>query len=314
MRKFLRTIKPQDLRIETIGFIGLGNMGGPMALNLQKKGNYEVIAYDVSQEQLNKYQKEGLKTCTTLKELSKKANKFITMLPNSSHVQTVCEGPEGLFAQSEKGSLIIDSSTISFQSALNLYKSALQNSKKYIDTPVSGGVGAATAGTLTFMVGAENIQIFNECKNLLQFMGKNIINCEKPGAGQIAKACNNMALAIQMIATSEAISLGVKLGIDPKILSNIINTSSGRCWSSEVYNPCPGIMENVPSSKNYEGGFATELMIKDLGLAVEAAKQVNADTPLGIHAKYIYEQIIKSGLNRKDFSVVYQLITQNKIK
>lgn len=154
-----------------------------------------------------------------------------------------------------------------------------------MDAPVSGGVGAATAGTLTFMVGSNTEQIFQRTQEYLQFMGKKVINCQKEGAGQIAKACNNMALAIEMIAVSEAMTMGKKLGIDSKVLADIMNVSSSYCWSSQVYNPCPGVIETVPSSKNYEGGFASELMLKDLGIAIAAAEQSGSSVPLGSASK-----------------------------
>ncbi|EAR82501.1 3-hydroxyisobutyrate dehydrogenase (macronuclear) [Tetrahymena thermophila SB210] len=315
MRRIARSLNnSQYLRAETVGFIGLGNMGGPMALNLARKGGFEVIAFDVNKDSLKKYAKEGLAVCEDVTVLARKANKFVTMLPNSSHVSSVLEGENGLFQKSAKNSLFIDSSTISYHAAIKIYENAKKVNQRYIDAPVSGGVGAATAGTLTFMVGAENKELFQECKNLLQHMGKNIANCEKPGAGSIAKICNNMALGIEMIAVAEAISLGKKLGIDPKVLSSIMNTASGRCWSSEVYNPCPGVLENVPASKGYEGGFACELMLKDLGLAADAAKQASADVPLGNHAKDIYQKLVELGLNRKDFAIVYDVLLNNKLK
>jgi 3-hydroxyisobutyrate dehydrogenase len=176
-----------------------------------------------------------------------------------------------LFKNAAKNSLVIDCSTISPSVAMALNASGKSQGHTYVDAPVSGGVTGAAAGTLTFMVGAEDHSIFEKVKPFLECMGKSIFNCEKVGAGQIAKVCNNMALAIEMIGISEALALGAKLGMDSKILTNIMKVSSSRCWSVDTYNPVPGIMENVPASRDYQGGFACELMLKDLRLAQGAA-------------------------------------------
>ena len=183
----------------------------------------------------------------------------------------------------------------------------------YVDAPVSGGVTGAAAGTLTFMVGAENTDIFSIVKPILECMGKNLFNCDKVGAGQIAKVCNNMALAIEMIGISESLALGKSLGMDLKILNNIMKVSTSRCWSVDTYNPVPGVMENVPASRNYDGGFACDLMLKDVGLALEAAREVNCKTELGDHSKDIYERLSRGGLGKKDFGVVYDAIINKKL-
>lgn len=218
----------------------------------------------------------------------------------------------GLFKNSKKNSLVIDCSTISPTVAMSLNSDGKKHNITYVDAPVSGGVTGAAAGTLTFMVGAENAEVFNTVKPFLECMGKNIFNCEKVGAGQIAKVCNNMALAIEMIGISEALALGAKLGMDSKILTKIMSSSSSRCWSVDTYNPVPGVMENVPASRDYERGFACELMLKDLKLALGVADEVKCNAELGDKSREIYERLVKAGLSKKDFGVIYDVILKNK--
>jgi 3-hydroxyisobutyrate dehydrogenase len=195
---------------------------------------------------------------------------------------------------------------------MSLNSAAKTHGITYVDAPVSGGVTGAAAGTLTFMVGAETESIFGTIKPFLECMGKSIFNCEKVGAGQIAKVCNNMALAIEMIGISEALALGAKLGMDSKILTNIMKVSSSRCWSVDTYNPVPGVMENVPASRDYERGFACELMLKDVKLALGVAAEVHCKTELGEKSKEVYEGLVKAGLAKKDFGVIYDVILKNK--
>jgi 3-hydroxyisobutyrate dehydrogenase len=235
------------------------------------------------------------------------------MLPNSEHSQSVCQAEGGLFANAPKDSLVIDCSTISPTVAIALNQAARPFGITYVDAPVSGGVTGSAAGTLTFMVGAENAATFERVKPFLECMGKSIFNCDKIGAGQIAKVCNNMALAIEMIGISEALALGAKLGMDQKILTNIMKVSSSRCWSVDTYNPVPGVMENVPAGRDYERGFACDLMLKDIKLALAVAGEVGCKTELGDKSKQIYEKISKDGYGRKDFGVVYDLIVKNKL-
>ena len=178
----------------------------------------------------------------------------------------------------------------------------------HVDAPVSGGVGGAEAGTLTFMVGAENEQVFERCKPVLQGMGKNFFNCGLSGAGQIAKLANNIQLATQMIGTAEALAMGIALGMDAKTLTNIMAVSTARCHCVDAYNPVPGVLPNSPASRNYDRGFATELMHKDVGLALDAAKSVGVKTELGKHSYDIYGELMKQGLNKKDFGVIYDVL------
>ncbi len=216
------------------------------------------------------------------------ADVVVTMLPSNPHVLEVYMGADGVFSKAKANALLIDASTIDPAVAQRVGARAAELRTRFLDAPVSGGVGGAAAGTLTFMVGGA-VPDFEEAKDLLQLMGKNIVHCGASGTGQVTKICNNMLLAITMIGTSEAMSLGVKLGVDPKLLASIINTSSGRNWSCDTYNPCPGVMSNVPASRGYTGGFGSALMSKDLGLAMAAASGAKAAVPLGSLANEIYK-------------------------
>jgi 3-hydroxyisobutyrate dehydrogenase len=251
------------------------------------------------------------------------------MLPSSPHVRDVSASgvpvygynafqqrivqvyENSVFAAAKPGALLIDCSTIDPTVTRALNASATTRKLRMIDAPVSGGVGGAEAGTLTFMVGGVSAD-FETAKTVLQAMGKNIVHCGAPGTGQIAKLCNNLVLGISMNAVSEAMNLGVKLGADPKVLAAIINTSSGRCWSSEVYNPVPGVLPNVPSSRGYTGGFGSALMAKDIGLALDAAKSAGVPLPTGATAFNIYQIMLSQGMGGKDFSAVYAFLRGNK--
>jgi 3-hydroxyisobutyrate dehydrogenase len=228
----------------------------------------------------------------------------------SQHVREVYLGKDGLFGSTDSGTLFIDSSTTEPHTSIEMSKEAEKLGVTFMDAPVSGGVGAATAGTLTFIVGGSKSG-FDRAKPLLDLMGKNVVHCGENGAGQATKICNNMMLGISMIGTSEALNLGIKLGLDPKVLSNVLNMSSGRSWSSDTYNPCPGVIEGVPSSRDYEGGFGTALMAKDLGLAQDAATTTKSPTPLGSLAHQIYRLMCAKGLSGKDFSVIFKYLQEN---
>ena len=232
------------------------------------------------------------------------------MLPASQHVKSVYLGQEGLLANVFKQTALIDSSTIDPQTAREVASLAIAQGNVMLDAPVSGGTAGAEAGTLTFMVGGDS-SVFDKFKDIFSKMGKNIVYCGESGNGQVAKVANNMLLGISMIGTAEAMSLGVSLGMDPKILAGIINTSSGRCWSSDTYNPFPGVLENVPSSRGYTGGFGTDLMLKDLGLAVEAAKVAKQPIPLGSLAQQMYQTFSLQGYGALDFSAIINLFRKN---
>ncbi|XP_036140472.1 3-hydroxyisobutyrate dehydrogenase, mitochondrial [Monomorium pharaonis] len=289
-----------------IGFVGLGNMGGYMAQNLLKKG-YELIVYDVNKLAVTSLVEAGASCASSAAEMSKEAEVIISMLPSNEHVLDVYTGKNGVLSAAKKNALLIDSSTVDPSVSQLVASQARERNLRFIDSPVSGGVNAAKDGTLTFMVGGSEIN-FNDAKSILEALGSRIVHCGDIGMGQAAKLCNNMLLAISMIGTAEAFNLGQKLGLDPKVLADIVNSSSGRCWSSDVYNPVPGILPNVPSSKNYEGGFGTTLMAKDLGLAQSAATRMQAPIPLGSLAHQIYRAVIAQGFSNKDFSVIYQFL------
>lgn len=288
-----------------IGFIGLGNMGLPMALNLLKAG-HEVIGFDLVQSQLDSFTAAGGTVANNANATAIGADVLISMLPASRHVEGLYLGDTGLLANADPKTLLIDCSTISPKVAQAVAAAAKIKSFAMIDAPVSGGTAGAQAGTLTFMVGGD-AKAVESARPLLEKMGKNIFHAGANGAGQTVKVCNNMLLGIQMLGTSEALRLGIANGMDPKVLSDIMAKSSGRNWALELYNPCPGVMDNVPSSKEYAGGFGVDLMLKDLGLAVENAENLDASVPLGKLAQQLYESHSKAGNGQLDFSSVFNL-------
>ncbi len=291
-----------------IAFIGLGNMGGPMALNLRKAG-HEVAGFDLSEEACKRLESDGLRIAGSAEDAVRGAEAVISMLPASQHVESLYlgNGQPGLLTRLPAGTLVIDSSTISAASSRKVAEAATKLKIPCIDAPVSGGTGGAVMGTLTFMVGGRADDL-ERAKPLLEKMGQNIFHAGAVGAGQTAKICNNMLLGILMIGTSEALALGVANGLDPKVLSEIMRRSSGGNWTLEKYNPMPGVMETAPASKNYAGGFGTDLMLKDLGLAQENAAVVRAATPLGGLARNLYAAHSLAGSGALDFSSVIRLV------
>ena len=287
-----------------IAFIGLGNMGGPMANNLLKAG-HTVYGYDLSEKALNVFQAAGGIICESPQVAAQHADIVMTMLPAAKHVREVYLGEHGVLAVLKAGSLCIDSSTIDPKTIQDLAQTAQEKGIQICDAPVSGGTIGAQAGTLTFMVGADQ-KTFERAQSILTDMGKNTVHCGDVGAGQIAKICNNLILGISMVAVAEGMALGAKLGIDAQALAGVINSSSGRCWSSEVCNPWPGISANAPASREYRDGFANQLMLKDLGLAVEAAGQVQQSVLLGGLVQQLYQQQCAQGKQQLDFSSVIQ--------
>ncbi|XP_074051651.1 3-hydroxyisobutyrate dehydrogenase, mitochondrial isoform X2 [Macrotis lagotis] len=284
-------------------------MGNPMAKNLIKHG-YPLIIYDVFPEACKDFQ-DGEQVVASPADVAEKADRIITMLPTSQNALEVYTGPSGILKKVKKGSLLIDSSTIDPAVSKELAKEAEKMGAVFMDSPVSGGVGAARAGNLTFMVGGLE-QEFAAAKELLGCMGSNVVYCGEVGTGQAAKICNNMLLAISMIGTAEAMNLGIRLGLDPKLLAKILNMSSGRCWSSDSYNPVPGVMDGVPSANNYQGGFGTMLMAKDLGLAQDSATNTKSPVFLGGLAHQIYRMMCAKGYARKDFSSVFQFLREEE--
>ena len=292
-----------------IAFIGLGNMGGPMAMNLLKAG-HTVSAFDLSKEACAKFAADGLPIAASAAATLEGAEVVVSMLPASAHVEGLylgSDGQPGILEKIAPGTLVIDSSTIAAATSRKVAEAAAKRGVAVIDAPVSGGTGGAIAGTLTFMVGGSEVDL-ERARPVLEKMGANIFHAGAAGAGQTAKICNNMLLGILMIGTSEAIALGVANGLDPKVLSEIMRRSSGGNWALEKYNPLPGVMETAPASKNYAGGFGTDLMLKDLGLAQENAAAVRAATPLGGLARSLYAAHSLAGHGALDFSSVIKLV------
>ena len=288
-----------------ITFIGLGNMGGPMASNLVKAG-HEVTVFDLSKDAVAALVSEGAKAADTAHAAASGAECVITMLPAGQHVEAVYLGDDGLLAKLPAGTLVIDSSTIAPETARGVAEVARAKDIPFLDAPVSGGVGGAKAGTLTFICGGSE-EAFNKAKPILDAMGKNIFHAGDHGSGQVAKICNNMLLAILMSGTSEALALGVKNGLDPAVLSEIMKQSSGGNWALNVYNPWPGVMEGVPASRNYEGGFLVNLMTKDLGLAFDNAVKNQASIPMGSLARNLFQLHAGQGNGSLDFSSIQRL-------
>lgn len=288
-----------------ITFIGLGNMGGPMASNLIKAGN-DVTVFDLSKPAVDELVAEGAKTAESAKAAVEGAECVITMLPAGMHVEAVYLGEDGLLEALPAGTLVIDSSTIAPETARKVAEAATAQHLEFIDAPVSGGVGGAKAGTLTFICGGEE-GTFNKAKPILEGMGKNIFHAGPHGAGQVAKICNNMLLAILMAGTSEALALGAKNGLDPAVLSEIMKQSSGGNWALNVYNPWPGVMEGVPASRDYQGGFLVKLMTKDLGLAFDNAVTNQASIPMGSLARNLFQLHAGQGNGELDFSSIQRL-------
>ena len=286
-----------------IGFIGLGNMGAPMAHNLLKAG-HQLSVFDLNAAAVENLVGAGALPVDSPTAIAQgNAELIITMLPAAPHVKSVYLGENGLIASSRAGVMLIDCSTIDPHSAREVAKAAAEHGNPMLDAPVSGGTGGAAAGTLTFMVGGSDAD-FDRAQPILAAMGKNIVHCGAAGNGQVAKAANNMLLGISMIGVAEAMALGVALGMDAKTLAGVINTSSGRCWSSDTYNPFPGVLDNVPASLGYSGGFGSDLMLKDLGLATEAAKQVRQPVILGALAQQLYQSFSAQGHGGLDFSAI----------
>mmetsp|Transcript_22582 Transcript_22582/g.58974 ORF Transcript_22582/g.58974 Transcript_22582/m.58974 type:complete len:334 (+) Transcript_22582:44-1045(+) len=286
-----------------VGFIGLGNMGGHMARNLLKAGR-TVTVFDVAPEATQALATEGAAVADSPGEAAAGAGVVITMVPSNPHVREVYTAPDGVFSKMAPGTLCIDSSTVDPAVSIEMAAAAKEAGGSFMDAPVSGGVGAAEAGTLSFMVGAEHDD-FETAKPLLEIMGANIFHCGGVGHGEVVKICNNLMLGISMIGASEMMNLGVRLGVDPKLLASIVNVSTGRSWSTEVYNPCPGVVETAPASRGYTGGFGATLILKDLNLAIDAAEASATKLPLGVAAANLYSDIVEKGLGENDFSVAY---------
>ncbi|MCX7311017.1 MAG: 3-hydroxyisobutyrate dehydrogenase [Hyphomicrobiales bacterium] len=289
-----------------IGFIGLGNMGLPMAQNLLKAG-HSVQGFDMSQVQVDALAGSGGTAAASAKAAATGAEIVITMLPAGQHVREVYLGAGGVLSAVAAGTLLIDSSTIDVESARAVASAAAAKGLAMLDAPVSGGTGGAQAGTLTFMVGGPD-DAFARGKPILETMGKTIVHAGGAGNGQAAKICNNMILGVSMIAVSEAFVLAEKLGLDAQKLFDISSKSSGQCWSMTSYCPVPGPVPASPANRDYQAGFTAAMMLKDLKLAQDAAKAAGADTPLGADAAKVYGRFVEAGEGARDFSGVIRYI------
>jgi 3-hydroxyisobutyrate dehydrogenase len=290
----------------TIGFIGLGNMGGPMAGNLVKAG-HKVKGFDLVPASVKAAEKAGVAAVPGIAEAARDVDVVITMLPAGEHVRQVYMGEGGVFSAAGKGTLAIDSSTIDVGSARAVHAAAAAAGIDMLDAPVSGGVAGAAAGTLTFMVGGADAA-FARGKPIFEAMGRAIVHAGGPGNGQVAKVCNNMILGITMIGISEAFTLGEKLGLDPKKLFDISSKASGSCWAMLNHLPVPGIVETSAANRDFKPGFAAAMMHKDLKLSQEAAAQAGAATPLGAQAAALYTLFVNAGHGGLDYSAIIKLL------
>uniref|UniRef100_A0A8D1R3G2 3-hydroxyisobutyrate dehydrogenase, mitochondrial n=1 Tax=Sus scrofa TaxID=9823 RepID=A0A8D1R3G2_PIG len=334
-----------------VGFIGVGNMGNPMAKNLMKHG-YPLIIYDVFPDACKEFLDAGEQVVSSPADVAEKADRIITMLPTSINAIEAYSGANGILkfqgklkdtyfgrspqahsvcgpgdlavslpslfqlwpcftSQGEAAKNFVETKSYILKISKELAKEVEKMGAVFMDAPVSGGVGAARSGNLTFMVGGVEEE-FAAAQELLGCMGSNVVYCGAVGTGQAAKICNNLLLAISMIGTAEAMNLGIRLGLDPKLLAKILNMSSGRCWSSDTYNPVPGVMDGVPSANNYQGGFGTTLMAKDLGLAQDSATSTKSPILLGSQAHQIYRLMCAKGYANKDFSSVFQFLREEE--
>lgn len=287
-----------------VSFIGLGHMGNPMAHNLLKAG-FEVKVFDISLSAMQALESHGATMATSLRDAAETADVIITMLQTGEQVSKICLSEDGLFQFARRNTIYIDSSSIDITTTRALHGIAEHANIKMVDAPVSGGVAAAEAGTLTFMVGGAE-EAFLLAKPVLEKMGKKIVHAGIAGTGQAAKICNNLLLGISMIGVSEAFALAEKLGLEGKKFFEISSNASGQCWSMTSYCPVPGIVPTAPSNKNYEPGFMAKMMLKDLRLGQHAAESVSASIPLGASAAELYSLFVKQGFGEKDFSGIIE--------
>jgi 3-hydroxyisobutyrate dehydrogenase len=294
-----------------IAFIGLGNMGLPMARNLAKAG-HEMRGFDVMEAARDRAKAAGLNVSETIAAAVAGAECAITMLPAGAHVREVLTGESGVLAHLQQNALIIESSTIDIETARTMHEAASAAGFAMIDAPVSGGVGGAEAASLTFMAGG-GAAAFGRAKPLLEAMGKTIVHAGEAGCGQAAKLCNNMILGVSMIAVCEAFTLAEKLGLAPDKLFEVSSKSSGQCWSLTSYCPEPGVVPASPANRDYQGGFASVLMLKDLTLAAGAAREAGANVQLGEAARALYQKLVDQGEGGRDFTVMLQALKSGMI-
>lgn len=290
-----------------IAFIGLGHMGGPMATNLLKAGQ-DLTVFDLSSSAVQSLASEGAQAASSVKEAVQGADVVITMLPEGKHVRSVYLGPDGIFENVSSKALLIECSTTDMATSRLMHTEAESRGITLLDAPVSGGVGGAKAGTLTFMVGGSEGG-FECAKPILEHMGKNIIHCGDSGCGQAAKICNNMVLGATMIATSEAFNLAAKLGLSVEKFFEVASQSSAQSWSMTSYCPAPGPVPTSPANRDYEAGFTAAMMLKDLKLAVDAAQSSSSSCPMGAEAMSLYSLFCANGGGHKDFSGIISWIS-----
>jgi 3-hydroxyisobutyrate dehydrogenase len=291
--------------VARVAFIGLGNMGGGMAANLAKAG-HEVVAFDLSEDALARAEARGASRAVSAAEAMAGADAVVTMLPAGKHVRAVYA--ESVIGHAPKGAILMDCSTIDVDSARAVIADAAAAGYAMVDAPVSGGIAAAEAGTLTFMAGGTDAA-FERARPFLEQMGKAVIHAGEAGAGQAAKICNNMLLGATMVATCEAFAMAKKLGLDLQTFYDISSKATGQSWSMTSYCPVPGVGPETPADRDYEGGFAAALMLKDLRLAMEAAQSVDAYTPMGAEAETLYARFAEGlGGGGKDFSAIIRMI------
>lgn len=288
----------------TIGFIGLGNMGGGMAANLAKAG-HKVIAFDLSGEALAKAGENGCEPVSDVAEAVGEVDAIVTMLPAGKHVQSVYQA--SVFPLAKAGTLLIDCSTIDVETGRAVAAAAQEKGLAAVDAPVSGGIAAANGGTLTFMVGGSD-EAFARAEPILSDMGKAVIHAGDNGAGQAAKICNNMLLGATMAATCETFAMAEKLGLDLQTFYDISSKASGQSWSMTSYCPIPGVGPQSPADNDYAGGFAAALMLKDMRLALEAAEAAGADVPMGTRAEAIYSEFVEGDTEHRDFSAIIRAL------
>ncbi|WOJ92300.1 3-hydroxyisobutyrate dehydrogenase [Congregibacter variabilis] len=289
---------------QRVAFIGLGNMGGPMAANLLA-ADFAVTVFDLAQEACAMLAEQGATVATSALDAAQSVDFLISMLPAGKHVAGLYLGDDGLLATLDTNTTVLDCSTIDAETAREVGEAAAARGIGFLDAPVSGGVAAAQAGTLAFMCGGD-AGVFHKAQAVLDVMGRASFHAGPAGAGQVAKACNNMLLAVHMLGTCEALAMGERHGLDPARLSEIMLASSGRNWSLEVYNPWPDVMEGSPASKGYQPGFMVDLMAKDLGLAMDVAQTAGIDNRMGQLAQTLYSEHQSAGNGSRDFSSVLE--------
>jgi len=294
------------MAIKNIGFIGLGNMGGPMARNLLKAG-YRVKAFDVLSSALGAVAAAGAVAASSAQAAASDVEAVVTMLPAGMQVREIFLGKNGVIAAAKKGTLLIDSSTIDVETARNVIDAATEAGMDMVDAPVSGGVAGAENAALTFMVGGTEAA-FQRAKPILESMGKTIVHAGGPGNGQAAKICNNMILAVSMIVVSEAFILAERLHLDSQKLFEISSKASGQCWALTSYCPVPGPVPTSPANRDYRAGFTAEMMLKDLRLSQEASQKGGVATPLGAMATELYTLFVNSGNKKVDFSGIIKML------